>query len=262
MKTKIYFLAIAMLLTNLSFGQATLEHSYSTTNFAKFNAENESYAFKTQNGINYFRFDYLNNNMNVYNENHILTKVIIFPNTPQDIIFITDKLFNNDNFIEILFSYHTDISGYETSLKLINENGLTIQTFSDRKSAKIIKNNNLNFKLITSKSILLSGAGGSTNTYDYDVYSLTGILSLNQEEVYLKNSLVGFPNPTENIISISNNLENKINEVLEVFDSSGRKVMEKNISNSNEEIFIDVSNFSSGIFIFKLNGQTNKFIKK
>ena len=71
MKTKIYFLAIAMLLTNLSFGQATLEHSYSTTNFAKFNAENESYAFKTQNGINYFRFDYLNNNMNVYNENHI-----------------------------------------------------------------------------------------------------------------------------------------------------------------------------------------------
>lgn len=262
MKTKNLFLLIPFLFATFCFGQATLEQSYSTTNFVSFKAENECYAFNTQSGLNYFTFNILTNTMQVYNESHSLIKTIIFPETPIDIIFVTDKLFNNDNFIEILYSYNTDTSGYEISLKLINENGLTIQTFSDKKSAKIIKNNNFNFKLIVSKSVLLSGAGGSTNTYDYDVYSLSGTLSLNQQHLYLKNSLVGFPNPTENTISITNNLKDKINEVLEVFDSNGKKILQKIIIDSNDEINLDTSKLSNGIYIYKLNGQSNKFIKK
>ena len=262
MKKQIYHLIIAFLFASFSFAQATLEHSYSTTNFAKFNAENEAYAFYTQIGLNYFTFDFGTNTLQVYNESHSLTKTIVFPNAPIDIILVTDNLFNNDNVIEILYSYATDVSGYEISLKLINENGLTIQTFSDKRDAKIIKNNNSNFKLIVSKSLNYGGAGGSVNTYDYDVYALSGTLTLAQEQIYLKSSFAGFPNPTENIITISNNLENKINEILEVFDSSGKKVKEETISDSEQEIILDINNLSTGIYIYKLNGQTNRFVKK
>ena len=37
--------------------------------------------------------------------------------------------------------------------------------------------------------------------------------------------------------------------------------MKKNISRNENEIILDITNFESGIYIYKLNGMTNKFVK-
>ena len=78
----------------------------------------------------------------------------------------------------------------------------------------------------------------------------------------MENSFFGFPNPTENRIAITNNLENGQNGILEVFDVNGKKVIQKNVIGENGEINLDVTELSNGVYIYKLNGQTNRFIKK
>lgn len=75
-------------------------------------------------------------------------------------------------------------------------------------------------------------------------------------------SFFGFPNPTENRITITNNLENGQNATLEVFAINGKKVMQKNVVGENGEINLDVTELNEGVYIYKLNGQTNRFVKK
>jgi len=111
------------------------------------------YSFNTQNGINYFTFNNVANTITIYNQNHILVKTVNFPETPNKIHFITDKLFNNDDLIEILYSNNTDT-------KLINENGVLLQTITDRLYARLIKDNGNNFKLIISKIDNSQSSGG------------------------------------------------------------------------------------------------------
>jgi len=48
-------------------------------------------------------------------------------------------------------------------------------------------------------------------------------LSLAQQEIYLKNSFFGYPNPAESTINITNKLSNGENGVLEIFDANGKK---------------------------------------
>lgn len=247
-------------ISTLSFGQATLEHSYSSNwtynqnETASLNATGGPLnAFNVENGICYYTLDIPSANtainvMRIYNEQHTLIKTVNFPTRPQRINFITDKLFNQDNLIEIL--YNSD-----GNLYLINENSEVIQTIQDRYLARIIKTPNDNYKLLVSKS-------AADSKFLYDVYSLSGTLSVPQQDVYLKTSFVGYPNPTDSSINITNKLTDGEKGVLEIFDTNGKKVMAKNITGGSKEISLDVSELSNGVYIYKLNGQTNKFIKK
>lgn len=258
MKKIILGLIATFSMSNLSFGQATIENSY-TTNYFGADSSWETigkgllYSFNTQNGINYFTFDNLANTVTIYNQNHIFYKTVNFPETPDKIHFITDKLFNNDDLIEILYSTPTGF-GADNNTKLINENGVILQTIPNRPYARLTKDSSNNFKLIVSNI--------ENYMLNYDVYSLSGTLSLVQEDIYLNNSFVGYPNPTDNTITITNKLLLRENGILEVFDINGKKVMEKNITGGNNEINLDVTELSNGVYIYKLNGQTNRFIKK
>lgn len=179
MKKLFYGLITTFSMLNLSFGQANFEHSY-TTNHLSEDSDWETiekgllYSFNTQNGLFYFTFNINTNTLKFYNQSHSLTNTIILPETPQKIHYITDKLFNNDDLIEIL--YTTDFnSGHNT--KLINENGVLLQTFSDRPYVRLTKDNTNNFKLI------VSNVSSSNYLLTYDVYSLSGTLSSNQEDL-------------------------------------------------------------------------------
>ena len=43
---------------------------------------------------------------------------------------------------------------------------------------------------------------------------------------------------------------------------NGKKVMEKNVVGENYEISLNISELISGVYLYRLNDQTNKFIKK
>jgi hypothetical protein len=98
--------------------------------------------------------------------------------------------------------------------------------------------------------------------YIFDVYSLPGTTLNTVTNLLNEDSFFSFPNPTSNIISITNNLKSGENFPLEIFDINGKKVLEKTVTGENEEIHLDVSHLSNGIYIYKLKGMTNKFVKK
>lgn len=258
MKKIIFGLIATISISNFTFGQATFEHSYSSDNINR----NRINSFNTDNGINYYTLNKALKTINIYNSSHVLTKTVNI-NVPANssingIYAITDKLFNSDNLIEFIVSIYLNTSPYGySSLTLYNENGIVIQQFgANREDAQIVKDTNNNYKLIT------RGVDTTNSSeYIYDIYSLSGTLSITQQGL-LSKRFIGFPNPTESNITIVNNLESGENAVLEVFDINGKKVLEKNVVGENVEINLEVSNLNSGVYIYKLKGETNRFIKK
>ena len=73
MKKIIFSLIASALITNLSYGQATLEHSYTTKSWDYDNYN----SFKTKSGINYFTLDNTTNTLRFFDSNHDLFKTII-----------------------------------------------------------------------------------------------------------------------------------------------------------------------------------------
>lgn len=92
--------------------------------------------------------------------------------------------------------------------------------------------------------------------------------ALSTEELGNDIGLSIYPNPANNIMNVSFNVEeaNKIN--MEVVDVAGRMVYNTNVNNTNGNITeqVDVTNFQSGIYLLNLtvDGQrvTKKFIVK
>lgn len=256
MKKTILGIIATIAISNLSYGQITLEHSYVSN---KWQYE-ESNAFMTVSGVNYYTFDNATNTMLIYNNSHTLIKTV---NIPVDSGYyinyfyaISDKLFNSDSQIEFIIAMN-ETSGTNKKLNLINENGIVLQQFGNKNGAKIIKVSSSEYKMAT----YLSPNTSSIN-FNIDIYSLPGTyLNINSNKTNI-NSLFVYPNPSENNIYISSNLENGQNGTLEVFDINGKKVMEKNVIGENYEINLNISELSSGVYIYKLNGQTNRFIKK
>jgi hypothetical protein len=259
MKKIIFGLIVTIAISSFSYGQAIFEHSYSsdTVNPNRINS------FNTESGINYYTINKTLNTISIYNSSHALTKTvnITVPANSNilNIYAITDKLFNSDNLIEFIVSIYSN-TDYHYSTTLYNENGVIIQQFgANSEDAHIVKDTNNNYKLITRGGVI--NPSTSVTSYVFDVYSLPGTLSVNQQSLLSKH-IVGYPNPTENDITITNNLENGENAKLEVFDTNGKKVLEKNVVGEDGELNLDVSNLSSGVYIYKLKGETNRFIKK
>lgn len=250
MKKIIFCLIATISISNFSFGQVTLEHSYS--NPSSVSTDDLFFTFNSENGLNYYTFNRITNVVQIYNENHILSNTFTAPipaSFSVENIIVTDKLFNTDSNFEFIFT----LTGSNNAKKilLVNDNGIQIQEFNDRYFAKIVKNNSGAYKLVV-KNIPAD---------IIDVYALPGTLSINQQNI-MSNTIVAYPNPTSNTINISNRYTNNSNKTLEVFDISGKKVIEQKISDNNEIINLDVSDLSSGIYIYKINGVSNKFIKK
>lgn len=251
MRKIILGLIATVTVSNLSFGQATLEQTYATNI-----GEPYFIAFKTDSGLYYYTLEGTNI-LKIYNGGHILTNTITIPlesgYSVNGIFGASDKLFNLDNLLEfIIFSSNSNGTDKST---LINQNGTILQQFGNYNGLEIIKGTSGNFKLITYDF-------SESDRTPYSVWSLPGTylstVTLNENA----SLFFGFPNPTENKIAITNNLENGQNGTLEVFDTNGKKVMQKTVVGENGEINLDVTELSNGVYIYKLNGQTNRFIKK
>ena len=236
-------------MTSLSFGQITLEHTYTTDGYIV----DQQHAFLTDNGLYYYTLS--EHKVLIYDSSHVLYKTIIL-DIGEDfnihkLYLPTDKLFNANDKIEfIVVSFNSNT----VRMTLVDEDGVNLFEFGNRVRAEYIKIADSDYKLLVSTDT------NPPNTYD--IYDLTGTLSLNQQLLFNKNNFIGFPNPTENRIAITNNLKSGQNATLEVFDLNGKTVMKKNLTGDGALINLDVTELSSGVYIYKLNGQTNKFIKK
>lgn len=248
MKKTLLSIALVMF-ANLSFSQMTLEQTYVSKVFSPLNA------FNTDNGINYFTVDNLINQLKIYNSSHLLIKTVNVPvdsgHSLNKIYFPSDKLFNSDNLIEmIIVTFNT--TTFIKKMVLINENGTVLQNLGNRTEVMLIRLANGSYKLETR----INDSVG----FDYDIYNLTGTLSVAQVGLF-REMIIAYPNPTENRINFTSDLNDGESTTIEVFDLNGKKILQKNIITENGVANLDVNELSSGVYIYKFNGKTSKFIK-
>lgn len=259
-KKSFYFLLFAsILLPTISFAQLNLERTYTTSTVGSL--DTYFFTFYTESGLNYFTYDEVTQEIKIYNENHLLIKSFTAP-IPVDYIvsgcwFVTDKLFNSNNSVEFLFSIYSNSDSINNKIILFDDNGNNIQDFADRSYAGISKTSNNEYKLILRESKYTNGIKSAV----LDVYSLPGTLSLEQDQL-LSANFVTYPNPTSSIITIKSSKTFNKDSILQVFDIGGKKVIEKKLTEGNKDISVDVTTLNSGLYVYKINDVTGKFIKK
>jgi hypothetical protein len=230
------------------FGQ-TLEKTYTSNHYDKIN-----YAFFINDELNFYTIDRTNNEVKFYDSSHNLFKTIIIELKNNwdflSIYTITDKLFNSDSKIEFIVRSRDSGIPY-TNLTVFNEDGEEIFEFELVDDFKLIKTPENTFKLITTSFY-------NNNKIDYKVYNLSGTLDASQETL-LNKDIIQYPNPTSKNLYLKNiDIKNK-GSFLEIFTIDGKKVLTKNIKQS--ETYIDVSNLSKGVYYYKIGRYSHKFIK-
>lgn len=257
MMKKLLFSIATIFSTHFAFGQLTLEHSFSD--------KEEVTVFNDGSKIYYFVKDYNNypvnkNKIFIYNSDYSLYKEV---NIPFDSIYdsgfglsseyqISKHILNfDDKFEFILYNYSNSLQ--KGILLIVNEDGEIIKNLPDYRSDFTIfhdSQKNINKIRLNKKS----GSGYNI----HEIYLLpTSILST--REIQGKNKLSAFPIPTNKILNILNP-ENGANKI-EVFDASGKLVLNKNFTNSENRISVDVENLPKGIYIYKIGDLSAKFIK-
>lgn len=229
--------------------QISLEHSYDNSQSNSLLYSNYSFSFNTENATYYYYFSSGDNSIKLYNENHSLYKSVSLPIPATNYISIyapSDKLFNSDALIEFIVM----ISGSTNQMYLLNENGDILNNLGERNRANVIKTNSGSFKLVTSKN----------DGKIIDVYALNGTLSTNQFNLLAKSS--AFPNPTDSVINIT--IPEQVNKSadIKIFSMAGKEVMSQKKYDDSNNIKLDVSSLASGIYIYKVENHTGKFIKE
>lgn len=254
---KLFYLLFGFSL--ITYGQ-TLEKTYTTdTGYAE---EPPNFAFFANNEMHYFTTEHIGDkenptyNIKIYNISHQETKNINITNSGAffTLKLPSDKLFNSDSKIEFIALKGTnDVERY--SYKLYNEDGNQLFDFGLGYNHKLYKDNNGNYKLLISDYDGDNKDIGQT----YRVYALSGTLS-NKQENLLLNKVTTFPNPSSKVINI-NNLK-KHNGIVDVFTVTGKKVLSKKVDKSLNNISVDISNLSNGVYFYKIGDISKRFIKQ
>ena len=102
--------------------------------------------------------------------------------------------------------------------------------------------------------LITSNACGDADTS----FQVVGILSLN--ETAKGSTFAVYPNPTQNTVLVSGLAIYLKGEKITLFDIAGRKVIEKVITQENE--FIDLTSFKSGIYLLNILGESIRIVKE
>ncbi|MBO4234797.1 T9SS type A sorting domain-containing protein [Riemerella anatipestifer] len=252
---KILFSVATIFAASFAFGQITLEHSFVSQDVIQYSDET-SLKYVTFNGTQVI----------IYNADYSVFKtftVTIPPNysrafiTPfNDFSFNVSKhVFNTDDKLEFFIFFAGEYSKAGNVI-IYNEDGNIIKNFNDNYTHELIEifhdNTTNTNKLKMGKYSV--GEGFLT----FDIYSLpTSVLTT--KEIQTKNKLSGFPIPTNKIFNVINP-QNGASKI-EIFDTSGKLMINKGFGNSESKISIDVENLPKGIYIYKIGDLSSKFIK-
>lgn len=238
-----FFLVFAFVLN----AQVTLEHTY---NYSANLVEFETLGYK------YYLMDVPNAQCRIYNMDHSLYKSINCP-VPSgcylfDVKFLSEKLFDSDSGIELLYSWYKYNSGsdyYEYDSKIINEDESQIVFIEGALYNHINKTGEESYKLFS-------------YCYDFsnfpelvwtNVYALPGtpIVNALAFEDDSKILLDAFPNPTSNTLKVNYNLPKNVSEgVLRLFDNSGRPVNHFIIDQFSDHLDLDVTSLANGVYFY------------
>lgn len=212
-------------------------NSYSTVTTSNFNTNCIYYAPDS-------------NTLKIFDENFVLEKTISNLPTFTGVFYMSKNLFSlNNKYDFLLLIINTTTNTYEC--KLYNEDKQLLFNFGEWMPSFFVKN-----KLFAFKTEVVN----NHTYYVTKVYNLPGQLSSTSEQLINKSNCIAFPNPAENIININYNT-NKMEEI-HIIDINGNIIENYLLDPSLKTIQINVSNYSKGIYIYRLGDTTGKFIVK
>ena len=257
MKKNLFALLFATIITSYTFGQITLEKTYSSENLQVYTNSTETY---------YYTVGWNLSTIKIYNSDYSLKKQFT-PTIPAgyemvvrayDNFFLSKNIFNFDNLLEIVVAfakYDTNINEYTYKILIYNEDGQIVKDFGDGYNLEdefdfqVYHDNTVN----KNKLRLFKLSSNSTEIYNLSTNSLT------TKEIQAKNSLSAFPIPTNKNLNIIN--PNNGYNRLDVYDQNGKIVLNKTFMNSEKIISLDVEFLPNGLYLYKIGNFSSKFLK-
>lgn len=258
---KLLFSAI-LLATNFAFGQITLQHSFPDTELV--------WAYSKGNEMFYVSCIKNENKLKIYNADYSLRKTINVPlplgyetsldshnfNGPS--FTISKHIFNTDDKYEFLVTAYS--GEYDSKLLLINEDGDLLKDFHPNPTTKGYRWNYVyhDSSANINKLIVYNWINSSSYNEQSDVYSLP-TSELTNKEIQSKGKLSAFPVPANKILNIIN--PNNGANVVEIYDASGKLIINKSFAKTENRISVEVENLPKGFYTYKIGNQNGKFIK-
>lgn len=257
-------LSVAIVATSFMSGQITLQNTFTIgERVVPFTKDNNMLYFTKGTG----------NTIKIYNSSYTLIKTVnvpvpngytispYYPDLTQDPFDISKHIFNNDDKLEFIVGVKTSIAtppGIYTKMLLINEDGLLIKDFTNNPSFSWDGSYKVFHDPISNTNKLIVSHNNDNHESLHEVYELP-TTALSAKEVQSKSKLSAYPIPTNKILNIMNpsNGSNMVN----VYDISGKLVLNKSFSNADNNITIDVENLPKGTYFYKIGDTSSKFIK-
>ncbi|WP_340111528.1 T9SS type A sorting domain-containing protein [Maribellus mangrovi] len=251
-------LILSALMTVLYFGtyaQVTLDHTY---NYSATVVNFETLGYK------YYIMDVPRAECRIYNMDHSLYKTISCA-VPSgcflfDVKFLSEKTFDNDAGIELLYSYYKYYSGsdyYEYDSKIINEDGSQIVFIDGALYNYINKTGENEYKLFSycyNFSIF-------PEVIWTNIYSLPGAPLVNAS-VFDSNedwSLNAYPNPGIETVKVVYSLPaNLFSATLHLVDNSGQPINHFNVDRYSDHLDLNVSSLASGVYFYFIENEGQK----
>lgn len=253
---KFLFSVATIFAANFAFGQITLEHSFALKQDVIMYSDATTLKYVTFNG----------SQVTIYNSDYSVFKTFsvtipsnysrAFLSTYNNFPFNVSKhLFNTDDKLEFFIFFEGD-SWPTKNVMIYNEDGNIIKNFNDNYAYELVDV----FHDNTTNTNKLKMGKYSVGTSDpsFDIYSLP-TSALTTKEIQTKSKLSAFPIPTQKTLNVINP-ENGANNI-QVFDTSGKLVINKIFASSENRITLDVENLPKGIYIYKVGDLSAKFIK-
>lgn len=162
--------------------------------------------------------------------------------------YISEKLFNNDNGVEFMFSYEFDSSYYYfEGVAIIDENGTAIfNELYKEPFDNCIKNTANGTKMILYTNV-------PSGDYGVKIYSLPGTYSGKKELKTNGFDVSASPNPAQSFTNISYELPEGISEgTLTIFNMNGNKVKEYKVGSHFNSIKVSTSELTTGSYLYQV----------
>ena len=177
-------------------------------------------------------------------------------------ISMSRKIFNSDDNYEFLVTYkRTDNTSDNTTSKVIlcNQDGSLIKDFG---SAYLIMAStylhiaNNQFRLIVTK-YYYDGTNVSVKT---EVYSFPGTPPSSVASLKANGYQPPYPNPANSVIELPYQLRQGEMSVMNIYNINGKLIETKKIDSVFDKILLNVSSYIKGLYLYEVNGVSNRFI--
>ncbi|MBV8328481.1 T9SS type A sorting domain-containing protein [Chryseobacterium sp.] len=251
-------LSAALMTTGFMMGQITLEKNFSSENLQVYTNADDTFYYTTGYDISQIK---------IYKADYTIYKQFtpsvpagynMFVDQYKNNFILSKNVFNTDNNLEIIVTfekYNTTTNQREYIIRIYSENGVVLQEFGPNYSFSDEYDINIYHDNITNTNKLRIFNQGTNSTEIYNLPTTT----LSAKEVQSKGKLSAFPIPANKTLNITNPVNGST--LVNVYDSSGKLVVNKSFNNADYTIRIDVEDLPKGTYIYKIGNMSSKFIK-